>query len=163
MLISKAVTAALSHYNHIETLHNIIRIIPQDRRKEHTLMLNVYSPHKNRRANFAGILVEVESMACTKAHAVLVGNSNAPNMTWGYIQDTFKRRSMEREATDVVYQLITRPSAPTRVGNSFTRDTNSDLTLTLNVRRDIGEPKRKLWTAITTLLALRYSHQRFVE
>ncbi|KAH7938879.1 hypothetical protein HPB52_001819 [Rhipicephalus sanguineus] len=65
---------------------------------------------------------------------VIMGDFNAPHTAWGYHTTTKKGARVHDTAQQHRLTLWNDPLQTTRVGNSVSRDTNPDLTFTLNVR-----------------------------
>ncbi|XP_037518279.1 uncharacterized protein LOC119395058 [Rhipicephalus sanguineus] len=63
-----------------------------------------------------------------------MGDFNAPHTAWGYHTTTKKGARVHDTAQQHRLTLWNDPLQTTRVGNSVSRDTNPDLTFTLNVR-----------------------------
>lgn len=133
-LVSNFMTVALDHYDQTDINHQIIDVFPQKRGKVRTKILNIYSPPKNRNDDFGPLLNEAVRAVGTRDQLVVVGDFNAPSTAWGYVRDSPKGVLLENTTSKLGFTLITLPTAPTRLGNSISRDTYPDLTFTFNIK-----------------------------
>ncbi|KAH7982932.1 hypothetical protein HPB52_008116 [Rhipicephalus sanguineus] len=134
-LVTKSITATLDHYDRTDINHQIIDVLPQKRWRVRTKVLNIYSPPKNRHEDFTVLLNEAARAVGTRDQLVVVGDFNAPSTAWGYVRDSPKGVLLEHITSKLGFNLITLPTAPTRLGNSISRDTYPDLTFTLNIKK----------------------------
>ncbi|XP_070394046.1 uncharacterized protein [Dermacentor albipictus] len=63
---------------------------------------------------------------------IIAGDLNAPKVEWGYGVTSAKGRNLATDAEEMGLNLITSALYPTRMGNSVSRDTTTDLTFVLN-------------------------------
>ncbi|KAH7942761.1 hypothetical protein HPB52_000953 [Rhipicephalus sanguineus] len=134
-LVTKSITATLDHYDRTDITHQIIDVLPQKRGRVRTKVLNIYSPPKNRHEDFTVLLNEAARAVGTRDQLVVVGDFNAPSTAWGYVRDSPKGVLLEHITSKLGFNLITLPTAPTRLGNTISRDTCPDLTFTLNIKK----------------------------
>ncbi|KAH7961453.1 hypothetical protein HPB52_009073 [Rhipicephalus sanguineus] len=133
-LVSKMIAAKAEYVESLKINHQIISLFPQKRGKPRTIIVNVYSPPRDKCDDFSERLAETFKVAGNKDRLLVLGAFNAPNTTWGYTKDSPKGRRLEHAASRLGLSLITLPTAPTRVGNSVSRDTFPDLTFTFNIK-----------------------------
>lgn len=69
-----------------------------------------------------------------KEPLVIVGDFNAPSPHWGYRREERRGRILAELISTMGLTILTDPTHPTRIGNSVTRDTCPDLTLTKNIK-----------------------------
>lgn len=97
------------------------------KRKESTIIVNVYSNPAHRQQKFRALIHKTLRQAQHNT-VLLCGDFNAPHQDWGYLKTTTKGRDLIDDATDAGFHLLTDPTDPTRIGTSITRDTTPDLT-----------------------------------
>lgn len=126
----KDIALSVSYVSNEAVQHQIITVWPKKRGGPKTVGVNIYSPPKERRADFENIIAHAMGLLKEKDRLVIMGDFNAPHRNWGYKQDSPKGKLL----VDLVerYDLcqLTQPDLPTRVGNSLTKDTSPDLTFT---------------------------------
>lgn len=133
-LVSKSIAAKMEHIDSLEINHQIISLLPLKRGRARTVIVNLYSPPKDRNEDFAELLTEAVRIAGARDRLVVLGDFNAPNTTWGYPRDSPKGTRLEHAVSKLGLSLITLPTTPTRMGNSVSRDTFPDLTFTRNIK-----------------------------
>ncbi|KAH7976828.1 hypothetical protein HPB52_020332 [Rhipicephalus sanguineus] len=69
------------------------------------------------------------------AFFMVVGDFNAPSTHWGYHFEKSRGRKLMELIYALGFTMLTDPAHPTRLGNSVTRDTCPDLSLTRNIRQ----------------------------
>ncbi|XP_050022657.1 uncharacterized protein [Dermacentor andersoni] len=116
----------------VEIHHQILTIWPVKKDRPKCLITNVYSPPRDKRADFSLILSHVSTLLSTKDRLIFLGDFNAWHSAWGYQRDTAKGFNLLRETQSHELVLITQPGTPTRIGNSVARDTTPDLTFVNN-------------------------------
>ncbi|KAH7939365.1 hypothetical protein HPB52_011408 [Rhipicephalus sanguineus] len=67
-----------------------------------------------------------------RAPLLVVGDFNAKHADWGYAIEDAKGGKLHNLMTIEGLTLLTDADYPTRIGNSVSRDTCPDLTMTLN-------------------------------
>ncbi|KAM7294402.1 uncharacterized protein ISCGN_023908 [Ixodes scapularis] len=117
------------HSTGIENIEHTFIEIFAGKKKSHrsTFILNVYSPPKARHS-FHQLLRAAIDMAKGKA-LLIVGDFNAPHMSWGYPRDSAKGRQLWQDIATLGLDLLTDPTQPTRKATGGYKDTSPDLTL----------------------------------
>ncbi|XP_042150155.1 uncharacterized protein LOC121838145 [Ixodes scapularis] len=117
------------HSTGIENIEHTFIEILAGKKKSHrsTFILNVYSPPKARHS-FHQLLRAAIDMAKGKA-LLIVGDFNAPHMSWGYPRDSAKGRQLWQDIATLGLDLLTDPTQPTRKATGGYKDTSPDLTL----------------------------------
>lgn len=131
-LVARDVATSTHYAQNCAMQHQIIKIHANKRGRATTIIVNIYSPPKEKGGDFENILAETISSLERKDRLVFLGDFNAPHTTWGYKRDTTKGALLLQVTERYGLQLETLPMAPTRIGNSVSRDTFPDLTFTLN-------------------------------
>lgn len=111
-----------------------VEIIPVNKSSRSTFVLNIYSRPKNKEAKFDNIFRKARDKAGI-APLFLMGDFNAASPMWGYNYETPKGRRLANLITREGITILTDPSKPTRLGNSVSRDTCPDLSLSKEARR----------------------------
>ncbi|KAH7945889.1 hypothetical protein HPB49_016869 [Dermacentor silvarum] len=132
-MVLKDIATSIDHLATSSINHQIVTILPQKHSKARTIITNVYSPPKEKRADFEALIRYVKAHSSTQDRLLLLGDFNATHTSWGYRTDTPKGRELERAVEAYDLQLIILPQNPTRLGNSVSADTFPDLTFTNNV------------------------------
>lgn len=97
-------------------------------------VLNMYSTPKARGHRFNKLLALTLKEA--ENHAlVVVGDFNAPHQAWSYITAMPKGRELWNAIQLTHMTVLNDPNYCIRIGNSVSRDTSPDLTLTRGVRK----------------------------
>ncbi|KAM7312834.1 uncharacterized protein ISCGN_009738 [Ixodes scapularis] len=109
--------------------HNLIEILPAKRGQMSIFVLNVYSPPSRRKENFAYLLAATFKLAKQNG-VVILGDFNAAHPAWGYGKATVKGNKLWELIHQQGLTVHTDPACPTRIGNSVSRDTCPDLTMT---------------------------------
>lgn len=135
ILISKRLTFVPHDFGPEPKLseHLLIELIPGGRLKENIFVLNVYSPPRDSQRQFRQLFSKAAKLA-RSSPLVIGGDFNAPHHAWGYPRSTAKGNHLWQTINEFHLTLLTDPAFPTRIGNSVTRDTTPDLTLTLNIQ-----------------------------
>ncbi|KAH7935090.1 hypothetical protein HPB52_003694 [Rhipicephalus sanguineus] len=110
-----------------------ISVLPQQRGQPSIHILNVYCPPRLAGASFAHLFHRALPTAARQP-LVIVGDFNAPSPHWGYHYEKARRRELKELISSLSLTLLTDPAQPTRYGNSVTRDTCPDLSLTRYIR-----------------------------
>ncbi|KAH7975487.1 hypothetical protein HPB52_002118 [Rhipicephalus sanguineus] len=113
--------------------HTVIEVIPERKSHKSLIVASVYSPPKDQLPDFDLLVRELKKRA-DGHQVVIMGDFNAPHTAWGYHTTTKKGARVHDTAQQHRLTLWNDPLQTTRVGNSVSRDTNPDLTFTLNVR-----------------------------
>ncbi|KAH7955537.1 hypothetical protein HPB52_001211 [Rhipicephalus sanguineus] len=113
--------------------HTVIEVIPERKSHKSLIIASVYSPPKDQLPDFDLLVRELKKRA-DGHQVVIMGDFNAPHTAWGYHITTKKGARVHDTAQQHRLTLWNDPLQTTRVGNSVSRDTNLDLTFTLNVR-----------------------------
>ncbi|KAH7943195.1 hypothetical protein HPB52_006291 [Rhipicephalus sanguineus] len=113
--------------------HTVIEVIPERKSHKSLIVASVYSPPKDQLPDFDLFVRELKKRA-DGHQVVILGDFNAPHTAWGYHTTTKKGARVHDTAQQHRLTLWNDPLQTTRVGNSVSRDTNPDLTFTLNVR-----------------------------
>lgn len=132
-MVLKDIATSIDYLATSSINHQIVTILPQKHSKARTIITNVYSPPKEKRADFEALIRYVKAHSSTQDRLLLLGDFNAPHTSWGYRTDTPKGRELEQAVEAYDLQLIILPQNPTRLGNSVSADTFPDLTFTNNV------------------------------
>ncbi|KAH7955557.1 hypothetical protein HPB52_001363 [Rhipicephalus sanguineus] len=111
----------------------MISVLPQQRGQPSIHILNVYCPPRLAGASFAHLFHRALRTAARQP-LVIVGDFNAPSPHWGYHYEKARGRELKELISSLSLTLLTDPAQPTRSGNSVTRDTCPDLSLTRNIR-----------------------------
>lgn len=106
-------------------LHTELLRFMRIREARRTFIVNVYSPPKEKRTDFASLLARAVSLLHSQDCLVLLGDSNAPHTSWGHTRGTTKGNLLETATDNHGLQLITLPTLPTRLGSSASVDTFS--------------------------------------
>ncbi|KAH7977425.1 hypothetical protein HPB49_001484 [Dermacentor silvarum] len=111
----------------------MVSVLPQKRGAQSIHILNVYCPPHLQRVTFAELFYRA-LQAAARQPLVVVGDFNAPSPHWGYHYEKARGRKLKELISTLGFTLLTDPAHPTRLGNSVTRDTCPDLSLTRNIR-----------------------------
>lgn len=111
----------------------MISVLSQRRGQPSIHILNVYCPPRLARASFAHLFHRALRIAARQP-LVIVGDFNAPSPHWGYHYEKARGRELKELISSLSLTLLTDPAQPTRSGNSVTRDTCPDLSLTRHIR-----------------------------
>lgn len=113
------------------TPHVLLEIIPNSSTQTSVYVLNIYSAPQARQDSFDHLFNNTLSLAKrTRSPVLIVGDFNAAHPSWGYMTENPKGRKLALTIARCHLTLLTDPGQPTRLGNSVTRDTCPDLTLT---------------------------------
>lgn len=115
-----------------EISHLIITIWPVKKGRPKQVICNVYSPPRDKKADFASLFRHLQGMLEHRDRLFITGDFNAKHNTWGYPKADTKGTKLLETIERHGYTLITLPGTPTRIGNSASRDTTPDLTITNN-------------------------------
>lgn len=118
----------------VDYSYTMVTILPLRKTDPSLHVLNIYCPPKTRNVNFAGIFSRALKTA-GRDPLIIVGDFNAPSRLWGYKREEACRRKLAELISTLGITLHTDPANPTRLGNSVTRDTCPDLTLTKNTQQ----------------------------
>ncbi|KAH7940753.1 hypothetical protein HPB49_005152 [Dermacentor silvarum] len=132
-MVLKDIATSIDYLATSSINHQIVTILPQKHIKARTIITNVYSPPKEKRADFEALIRYVKAHSSTQDRLLLLGDFNAAHTSWGYRTDTPKGRELEQAVEAYDLQLIILPQNLTRLGNSVSADTFPDLTFTNNV------------------------------
>lgn len=114
--------------------HILIEILPTKRGQPSLFVLNLYSPPSRKKEDFDYLFATTLKLVKRNA-VVILGDFNAPHPAWGYGKATTKGNKLWELIHQQGLTLYTDPNYPTRIGNSITRDTCPDLTMTKNLSR----------------------------
>ncbi|KAH7983711.1 hypothetical protein HPB52_013802 [Rhipicephalus sanguineus] len=134
LLVHKAYTAIQIDLDlHLPYDYCMVSVLPQRRGQPSIHILNVYCPPHLSRVSFTQLFHQA---LCTAARQplVIVGDFNAPSPHWGYHYENTRGRQLKELISSLSLTLLTDPAHPTRSGNSVSRDTCPDLSLTRNIR-----------------------------
>lgn len=149
----------IQHNTEIETADHILleMIGRQNKKIKYSIfVLNVYS---NPRQQHKFTKLFKATLSISKNNPLLIiGDFNAPHAAWGYDKETRKGRNLWEDIHQLDLALVTDFTYPTRIGNSVSRDTTPDLSLTknvkntqwLNLQEDLGSDHYIVATTITT-------------
>ncbi|KAH7979145.1 hypothetical protein HPB49_008408 [Dermacentor silvarum] len=120
-------------------------------------ILNVYCAQHLQRVTFTELFYRA-LQAAARQPLVVIGDFNAPSSHWGYHYEKARGRQLKELISTLGFTLLTDPAHPTRLGNSVTRDTCPDLSLTQNIRHatwenledNLGSDHFLLWIAFPT-------------
>lgn len=118
----------------LDTNFLLIGVLPNKKAKTRTWILNIYSSPKSKGSDIPAILTAAKRVAGARDTLVVVGDFNAPAISWGYATDSPKGKLVERTIEDLNLSILNHPDTPTRTGNSVSRDTAPDLSLTSNAQ-----------------------------
>lgn len=127
-LVRKDIAVSVSYMSQTNIQHQILTIWPCKRSKSKTIIINIYSPPRERSANFKDLFWHAKSLARNQDKILILGDFNSPHTDWGYPRDSPKGRNLVEAMEDHNMRLVTILDSPTRTGNSVTRDTFPDLT-----------------------------------
>ncbi|KAH6932226.1 hypothetical protein HPB50_003750 [Hyalomma asiaticum] len=113
--------------------YSMMSVLSQRRGQPSIHILNVYCPPRLARASFAHLFHRALRIAARQS-LVIVGDFNAPSPHWGYHYKKARGRELKELISSLSLTLLTDPAQPTRSGNSVTRDTCPDLSLTRHIR-----------------------------
>lgn len=111
----------------------MVTLLPLRKQDPSIHILNIYSSPKLPNITYADIFSKAHAVA-GKEPLVIVGDFNAPSPHWCYRREERRGRKLAELISTMGLTILTDPTHPTRIGNSVTRDTCPDLTLTKNIR-----------------------------
>ncbi|KAG0425155.1 hypothetical protein HPB47_027649 [Ixodes persulcatus] len=114
--------------------HILLELLPRRKEQRHVFLLNVYSPPKDQSKAAAIILAEVLRVA-KDTPLLVVGDFNANHAEWGHLHNLPKAVFIQECVDEHDYTILNDFRYPTRIGNSVSRNTSPDLSMT----RKIGE------------------------
>ncbi|XP_040066533.1 uncharacterized protein LOC115327171 [Ixodes scapularis] len=110
-----------------------VELIPKKKTQASLFILNIYSPPSSPLNEIDRLFKTVRQR--TKGHGlVIIGDFNAHHTIWGYHRDNKKGRQLHEAIRQNNLHLCNAPDTPTRMGNSVSRDTTPDLTLTYGLK-----------------------------
>lgn len=133
-LTAKSLTIVQHTIDGSDIDHNLIEILPAKRGQSSLFLLNLYSPPSRKKEEFDYLFATTLKLA-KKNGVVILGDFNAPHPAWGYGKSTAKGNKLWELLHRQGLTIHTDPNYPTRIGNSVTRDTCPDLTMTKNLPR----------------------------
>ncbi|KAM7288104.1 hypothetical protein ISCGN_031793 [Ixodes scapularis] len=114
--------------------HILLELLPRRKEQRRVFLLNVYSPPKDQSKAVARILAEVLRVA-KDTPLLVVGDFNANHAEWGHLHTLPKAVSLQECVDEHDYTILNDFRYPTRIGNSVSKNTSPDLSMT----RMIGE------------------------
>ncbi|KAM7310304.1 hypothetical protein ISCGN_007212, partial [Ixodes scapularis] len=114
--------------------HILLELLPRRKEQRRVFLLNVYSPPKDQSKAVARILAEVLRVA-KDTPLLVVGDFNANHAEWGHLHTLPKALSLQECVDEHDYTILNDFRYPTRIGNSVSKNTSPDLSMT----RMIGE------------------------
>ncbi|KAH7942068.1 hypothetical protein HPB49_020155 [Dermacentor silvarum] len=124
MLTRADIAVSVDYVPNCSIQHQVLTVWPCKRGKPKTIIANVYSPFRDRKAKF-DVLVMATLRKVKRNHRVIIlGDLNAPHSDWGYDRDTPKGQRLVDLVEEHELVLLTRPGEPTSVA----KDTSPDLT-----------------------------------
>nr|XP_050030032.2 uncharacterized protein LOC126526123 [Dermacentor andersoni] len=111
----------------------MVTLLPLRKQDPPLHVLNIYCSPKLANITFADLFSRALK-AAGRDPLVIVGNFNALSTLWGYAREEKRGRKLAELMSTLGLTLHTDPAHPTRVGNSVTRGTCPDLTLTKNIQ-----------------------------
>lgn len=132
ILVSTLLTAQLINLD-TNIDYTFIEMLPTRKTQPSVFILNIYSPPSHQLTGLHGLLKQVLNIA-KSCPLILLGDFNAPHLSWGYGRNTKKGTRLHDAIQQFGLTLCNHPQTPTRVGNSVSRDTTPDLTMTKNIR-----------------------------
>lgn len=116
----------------LPSLHyTCVRLLPKGKKQLPVIILNIYSPPKDKSIPFVTLLRKICREA-GKSQIVVLGDLNAAHMVWGYDRNSRKGLTIMNAANRYEFSLITDSEQPTRIGNSISRNTTPDLCFVKN-------------------------------
>ncbi|KAH7964743.1 hypothetical protein HPB49_001112 [Dermacentor silvarum] len=107
----------------------MVTLLPLRKQDPSIHILNIYSSPKQPNVTYADVFSKALTVA-GREPLVIVGDFNAPSPHWGYRKEERRGRKLAELISTMGLTIQTDPAHPTRIGNSVTRDTCPDLTLT---------------------------------
>ncbi|KAG0435218.1 hypothetical protein HPB47_018615 [Ixodes persulcatus] len=109
-------------------------VIPQKKTVQSLFILNVYNPPSDNLRDLDKFLREVKKVP--KGQKLLVvGGFNAPHVACGYHKTNKKGTDVHNAAQHHQLTLWNDPQCTTRIGNSISRDTSPELTLSKGIQQ----------------------------
>ncbi|KAG0434343.1 hypothetical protein HPB47_019171 [Ixodes persulcatus] len=112
--------------------HILLELLPRRKEQRHVFLLNVYSPPKDQSKAEAIILAEVLRVA-KDTPLLVVGDFNANHAEWGHLHTLPKAVSIQECVDEHDYTILNDFRYPTRNGNSVSRNTTPDLSMTRKI------------------------------
>lgn len=112
--------------------HVLVELIPHDKREKSLFILNLYSPPTQPLTAIEQLLHTVARLTGNN-QCILLGDFNAPHVTWGYPHASKKGTALLHATQNYHFILQNDLTEATRLGNSVTRDSIPDLTFTRHV------------------------------
>lgn len=112
--------------------HAFVELLPSHQKHPILYILNIYSPPSGQLPGINSLIKQATRQAKGNQLAI-VGDFNAPHTAWGYARNTRKGTQLQEAIQQNCLSLCNQPHTPTRIGNSVSRDTSPDLTLTRNI------------------------------
>ncbi|XP_040074000.1 uncharacterized protein LOC115313370 [Ixodes scapularis] len=110
-----------------------VELIPKKKTQASLFILNIYSPPSSPLNEIDRLFKTVRQR--TKGHGlVIIGDFNAHHTIWGCHRDNKKGRQLHEAIRQNNLHFCNTPDTPTRMGNSVSRDTTPDLTLTYGLK-----------------------------
>ncbi|KAH7932730.1 hypothetical protein HPB49_001788 [Dermacentor silvarum] len=130
-LVSKKLVAVQHHLQQSEPLAILLEIIPQATKKKGPMfVLNAYCRPKSTPSVLKQVL-EQATHAAGNHPLLIVVDFNAAHPLWSYTNP--RGNVLHKVIEDMDLTLVNDPRSSTRLGTTVTRDTNPDLTLTINI------------------------------
>lgn len=107
----------------------LVEIITGKKNSDSIFLLNVYSTPRQKKIKFITLFRKALKAAAGRP-LIIMGDFNAAHEEWGYTYRDPKGRRIWEDLQTLGLTLHTDPCVPTRTGNSITRDTAPDLTIT---------------------------------
>lgn len=118
--------------------YTFVELIPNKKTQTSIYILNLYSSPSSSLGEIDRLFKTVKQR--TKGHAlIVVGDFNAHHTTWGYQRNNKKGQELHDAIRNNHLHLCNTNDTPTRIGNSVSRDTTPDLTLTYGIKDAIWE------------------------
>lgn len=131
ILIRSTITAQ-THTAPTPIDYTLAEVIPRNKTQSSLYILNIYSPPDQTLLNIPQLFRTICQR--TRGHKlVIMGDFNAHHTTWGYHRSNKKGTALFDAIQQNQLFLCNTLQIPTRNGNSVSRDTTPDLTLTYNV------------------------------
>lgn len=106
--------------------HQIIEVIMHTKHSDSLFILSLYRSRRARTHNFHYLFTEFTKLG----NKLLISRDfNTPHSVWGYPKSTVKGTKLWDNICNMRFTLLTDPAQPTRIGNSVSRDTCSNLTM----------------------------------
>lgn len=132
-ILVKSTLTAQQHTAPTQLDYTFVEVLPRRKQQTSLFVLNIYSPPDHALPGIDQLVRNIRQR--TKGHKLIImGDFNAHHTTWGYIRSNKKGTALYDAIQQNQLHLCNTPQVATRIGNSISRDTTPDLTLTHNIK-----------------------------